>query len=295
MGRSIGIPSRVAVGFLRPNQVAEDTYVYSAHDLHAWPEMYFDGVGWVRFEPTPQRRTGSVPSYTAGQNDPAAPTAVPSGSATGRVPDEIDRATRGPDPGAAAGGRGSGGSDGGVLVGFLVGLLLTLATVVPWALRNWVRMRRWAAATNGGQVAEAAWSELRDTALDLGLPWDDSVTLRTRARGLAASFGEPERSTDEYPTRVPRRGPDAAPDAARALERVVQHLERARFARHVEDRAEARADVALCTRALYDGASRRRRFRATWLPRSLVRSVRSQERRRKAAAPLAEPGLDRAV
>ena len=55
MGRSLGIPSRVAVGFLRPEQVGQDTYVYSSRDLHAWPEMYFGGIGWVRFEPTPQR------------------------------------------------------------------------------------------------------------------------------------------------------------------------------------------------------------------------------------------------
>ncbi len=31
------------------------TYTVSSHDLHAWPELYFDGVGWLRFEPTPGR------------------------------------------------------------------------------------------------------------------------------------------------------------------------------------------------------------------------------------------------
>ncbi len=55
MARAIGIPARMAVGFLSPEKVkgSDDEYVYSAHDLHAWPELYFDGYGWVMFEPTP--------------------------------------------------------------------------------------------------------------------------------------------------------------------------------------------------------------------------------------------------
>ena len=60
MARSLQIPARVAVGFLKPEKVG-DSYVYSAHDLHAWPELYFTGVGWVPFEPTPGR--GSIPDY----------------------------------------------------------------------------------------------------------------------------------------------------------------------------------------------------------------------------------------
>ena len=293
MGRSIGIPARVAIGFLRPQQVGEDVYVYSAHDMHAWPELYFHGVGWVRFEPTPQDRTGIAPAYTTGRVGPAGPTTAPSGAASSRAPNDFDRPTRTAEPGAAAGGGRSGGVGPGLFAGFVGGVLLVLVVVAPRGLRSWVRGRRWAVATTGERVAEAAWSELRDTALDLRLAWDDSVTLRTRARSLSSSFGEP--GDAEGPARTRRRGPAAAPEATRALERVVQHLERARFAREVEDRAEARADVEACVRALYDGASPRLRFRATWVPASLTRSLRPHERRRMSPAPLPEPGLDRAV
>ena len=99
MARSLNIPARVAVGFLRADR-DKDTFVFSAHDLHAWPELYFDGVGWIVFEPTPQDRTSAAPSYTTqalGQN----PTDVPSASATATAqptnqkPDVVPREQRG--------------------------------------------------------------------------------------------------------------------------------------------------------------------------------------------------------
>ena len=61
MARVLGIPSRVAVGFLEPERSTNGSWEYSAHDLHAWPELYFPGSGWVRFEPTPQNRAEQRP------------------------------------------------------------------------------------------------------------------------------------------------------------------------------------------------------------------------------------------
>src|SRR5690554_385722 len=66
MARSLGIPARVAVGFLpgeRTDQRLDGRVVYEAtsHDLHSWPELYFDGIGWVPFEPTATR--GVIPDY----------------------------------------------------------------------------------------------------------------------------------------------------------------------------------------------------------------------------------------
>ena len=69
MARQMGIPSRVAVGFLPGHQTSPDTHVVSAHDSHAWPELYFAGVGWVPFEPTP---AADIPAQRSYPEDPRA-------------------------------------------------------------------------------------------------------------------------------------------------------------------------------------------------------------------------------
>ena len=51
MLRSLGIPARMAVGFSQGDRVG-NTYTVRRLNAHAWPEVYFPGVGWVEFEPT---------------------------------------------------------------------------------------------------------------------------------------------------------------------------------------------------------------------------------------------------
>ena len=59
MARSIGLPTRVAVGFTWGDWDSErgvdGAYVVRGEHAHAWPEVFFAGTGWVRFEPTPGR------------------------------------------------------------------------------------------------------------------------------------------------------------------------------------------------------------------------------------------------
>ena len=69
MVRALGIPARVAVGFTQGTQVADGRWEVTTSDAHAWPEVWFSGTGWVRFEPTPR----SVQVTTPGVHDrPAA-------------------------------------------------------------------------------------------------------------------------------------------------------------------------------------------------------------------------------
>ncbi|MFC3960322.1 transglutaminase domain-containing protein [Halovivax cerinus] len=53
MLREEGIPARYATGYTEGEQIDGDTWVVRGTDAHAWPEVYFPGVGWVPFEPTP--------------------------------------------------------------------------------------------------------------------------------------------------------------------------------------------------------------------------------------------------
>lgn len=63
MLRSVGIPARMAVGYAqgdivegaqRPGELEGGVQEYSVtrKHTHAWPEVYFPGIGWVEFEPT---------------------------------------------------------------------------------------------------------------------------------------------------------------------------------------------------------------------------------------------------
>lgn len=51
--RASGVPSRVVVGFATGEKIAEHTWAVRDEDAHAWIEVYFPGVGWVPFNPTP--------------------------------------------------------------------------------------------------------------------------------------------------------------------------------------------------------------------------------------------------
>lgn len=53
MGRSVGLPVRYVEGFKMPQKDADsDKYTVTNKNAHAWVEVYFEGFGWIAFEPT---------------------------------------------------------------------------------------------------------------------------------------------------------------------------------------------------------------------------------------------------
>ncbi len=51
--RTLGIPARLAVGYAQGERLATGTQFRARlKDSHAWPEVWFEGIGWVEFEPT---------------------------------------------------------------------------------------------------------------------------------------------------------------------------------------------------------------------------------------------------
>ncbi len=83
MARSLGIPTRVAIGFQSGKVDAAGIYHVTNKDAHAWPEVYFAGYGWLPFEPTPGRfeptqgrGTGSPTSEVVPGDPTTTPTTV---------------------------------------------------------------------------------------------------------------------------------------------------------------------------------------------------------------------------
>ncbi|MST34841.1 hypothetical protein GHK86_19205, partial [Acidimicrobiaceae bacterium USS-CC1] len=52
LARSVGLPTRLAVGFTTGTPIGHHTYEVTDADVHTWPEVWFPKVGWVPFEPT---------------------------------------------------------------------------------------------------------------------------------------------------------------------------------------------------------------------------------------------------
>ncbi len=57
MLRSLGIPARVGIGYSVPaaNRAGGSSLLIQAIHGHAWPEIHFEGYGWVIVDPAPQR------------------------------------------------------------------------------------------------------------------------------------------------------------------------------------------------------------------------------------------------
>jgi transglutaminase-like putative cysteine protease len=65
--RELGIPARFVVGFTGGIQQKDGSYVVKTTDAHAWTEVFFPTLGWIRFEPTPAGQgTAKAPDYMTG-------------------------------------------------------------------------------------------------------------------------------------------------------------------------------------------------------------------------------------
>ncbi|CAN5300537.1 DUF3488 and transglutaminase-like domain-containing protein [soil metagenome] len=266
MVRTLGIPARVAVGFTPGDQRRDDVYEVTTSDAHAWPEIWFAGAGWVRFEPTPRSDQTTTPSYTvppveapvtdAPTTAPAAPGAAAS---AGPNPGAVDR---GDDLGDLAAGEADAWLSRGATIALGVVAGLTAVAVLPMLLAGWRRRRRW---SSPGPLA--AWEQVRDDALDAGHTWRPADSPRAAAAQLAA-----DRSL---------HGP-----VREALDRVALGAERARYARSAPDvgASALAADVRTVREGVLRDVGRGRRFAARWAPASTLHWAREELSSRTADA-----------
>ncbi|MBD0282423.1 MAG: transglutaminase domain-containing protein [Thermoleophilaceae bacterium] len=211
MLRMIGIPARVAAGF-SPGSFNRDTGEYRVRDLdaHSWVEVYFNGIGWVPFDPTPpiaatDSRAGEIATGRAGV-------------AAGAVRNQGGSS---PAPERAAGGRGGGGDGGGP--GWLLALLaVPVLAVGAGALVVALRMRRLRGLT-ASELAEAQLRELRRALERLGWKVPAGTTLLDLERRLRRAAG-PASAAYAGGLRAHRYDP-RAPDAPGASERRAMRRE----------------------------------------------------------------------
>jgi transglutaminase-like putative cysteine protease len=240
LARLDGLPTRVVVGFLAPATIKHDSWVVTGLDVHAWPEVYFPGTGWVDFEPTPGAGPPPYPPIStttiAGATTTTLAPVTSSSSPThnfqpppgggGTQPFTFPTAP----PAGTGGGSTSGGGTGGVGIFFLslIAAALLWALVIPsWRL---LRERR-----------------RRDPVLGVLLAWREAVNVLAAAgvhRRRAETF-------QEFAARVRVSGVLTS-DADAAFDRLAQTANRALFAPRpptADESHAAGADSAIVRRS----------------------------------------------
>ncbi len=296
MARAAGIPSRVAVGYT-PGSPTGDTeegpeglelreFVVDSRNAHAWPELYFEGVGWVQFEPTPSR--GVVPTYAQQAFAPVGPRADDSDAlnpgslrnpadATGSAVAPSDTDADGRAPGTR--------TEAQPLAGLLALAGIAVFSLLPLLLRSArTRTRRRSVVVTdvpagSPGAATAAWAETTEIAGDYGYPLEATDTPRTFAGRLtrdadlaAAPAGSLARlrSAYEYEEYADRTvGQDAGSTGRGARS--------ATLAPPVA--APQWEDVDAVTRALRSTSSLSTRLKARLFPQSLLNRFRAGPQR----------------
>jgi transglutaminase-like putative cysteine protease len=286
MVRAAGYPARVAFGFTAGGTPFNGTYTLTSFNLHAWTEVYFPSFGWVPFDATPADSvTGSRPQAYAPSNfdNKGNPTPGPSGS------EGFEKNTGAPNPGTGGGNPFKGAlaffgklgpvayGGGGALLVLLVGVFLPRMRRQALRRRRRVRSDQTVVLETGPdgsrtpnvrlagsdlvldpsgieaarRDAHEAWAELLDSMIDYDVPVLEAETPRATAERLAGL-------------------PGFAGQAAGDTTLLARAEERARYAL-VPLRPDALdAAVSGVRHALRSGATRRQRFNAALLPRSVL-------------------------
>lgn len=226
MARELGIPARVVMGFVPPEDAAAGP-VFSAtgEDLKAWVEVAFDGVGWVPFDPTPPE--DQVPSDVTTKPraepkpqvlQPPPPIEQPA-ELPPTVPDERE---------ADENDDGSGIPWGIILaatgISLLVLALLAAPIIVIGALKAARRRARRSAESPSDRIS-GGWDELVDRASDYGTSIAPGGTRVEAAGVLSTALAQPRVATLAEVADVRVFGPgDPTPDEIDAFWTEVDEI-----------------------------------------------------------------------
>ncbi|GMQ93084.1 MAG: DUF3488 and transglutaminase-like domain-containing protein [Acidimicrobiia bacterium] len=248
MGRALGIPSRVVLGFT-PGDALNDTLVQVRDkNAHAWVEMWVPTYGWMSFDPTP--RSGYA-APTANESladilefspydyvEAIPPSQLVDDSGGGIGPDAGRfEAREEQDSTFVPGGGGEGEDIAGpdlprwatwiLAMGAAAGVLVALVPITKW-----FRRRRRLARLKKGDIT-AAWQDITERLVDLGEPFDSAATPLEAAGSideafvpLAEAYGQSLYGEYESTTAVIDKATDAHTRAAQHMATRYSPIER---------------------------------------------------------------------
>ena len=253
--RQAELPTRVVLGYTHRQPDSNGVFTVTTSDAHSWVEVYFQGIGWIPFDPTPLAGAdagravdlpwASHPATAAEQTaEPTANRGLSSaGPSTSDTASEAARADQGFRPSALV---------VEIVLLVLLGIALIVAVIFgPQWLRQRQRRRRLERARTTGNP-EPLWLELAATATDRDALWPNTITVGQVAGWLS------------------RHGVDERGRAA--VTAVADRVERDRFSAQLVDELPPESIAAL-DQALTRWArrtDRRLSLMHKWIPRSLI-------------------------
>ncbi len=199
MARAVSLPSRVMVGFTQGRLGADGLYHVAGRHAHAWSEVWFDGYGWVLFDPTPGRgapgaeqHTGAAAAQEEGNNTPGGntgqaptPSFTPASAPRDRPENEGPTGPTTPRNPALTNNSG-GGSAGGWILAAIVLAVLAWVIAMPRVLNRWSRHR----ARDPADRVTSAWAATVRSLGMAGAPRVSGATPLEYARSVDVGRAE---------------------------------------------------------------------------------------------------------
>jgi transglutaminase-like putative cysteine protease len=272
MARALNIPARVVVGYTPGSETGDGVWQVTAHDAHAWPELWFEGIGWVRFEPTPGGGDGGAtpiyappPQQQVTSNKPGSSRTINLRRGGGTIGQPHQRGALSPEerrinrgsggfgvPSDQTTGAGDSGSPSRWWLLLAVLVVAAGAALAPIAAQRLTRRQRWKHPAPGRAAVEAAWADVLDAAVDVEIP--------------AAKTDTPRDVAAHLPKRC-RLSPPASADL-KTLASLVERLRYSDAVVSVPDASRLHEMANGIRDEVYGSLASRDRRQVTWWPSS---------------------------